>query len=70
LGQRKVVAATGICRNVTQKIFTHTQMVPKAITMILVQKCVFKQSDLLFANKDTYSQYIYHIVCLCTSNIT
>jgi len=24
LGQRKVVAATGVCRNATQKIFTHT----------------------------------------------
>jgi len=24
LGQRKVVAATCVCRNVTQKIFTHT----------------------------------------------
>lgn len=53
LGQRKVVAATGVCRNATQKIFTHTNGTKSYHHNACIKMC--SSSQIYFLQTKTYT---------------
>jgi hypothetical protein len=70
MGQGKVVGATCVCRNVTQKIFTHTNGTKSYRHDAGIKMCI--QAVIFAVCNQGHIQPIHlpqSVSCLCTGNI-